>query len=163
VADQSLDSLVQGRGLGENRYAPHQLLENVHLRSPSQVATRGVAQLVHGPDDLQERLQRTLPNPVVIVCKLADQLDSAILDVRQEVGTSGSEESTDGVCGNLLLDTDHAVDLEHLVDINLFKGVDPDSSRRGTSRGKGFCGTVLHMSSVPTHQSAVNNLPTVSS
>jgi len=79
------------------------------------------------------------------MCKLADQLNSTILDVREEVGAGGFKESADGICGDLLLDADHAIDLEDLVDIKLFKGcitsLDPDGGRRATSRGKGFCGT----------------------
>lgn len=73
--------------------------------------------------------------------KLPNQLDSAVLDVRKEMSTSGSEEPANGVCGDLLFDTDYAVDLEQLVDINFLKGADPDGSRRSTPGSKGFCGT----------------------
>lgn len=79
--------------------------------------------------------------------KLSDQLDSAFLDIRQEVGASGSKKSTEGVCGNFLLNTDHAVYFQQLVDINLFEGVNTDCSRRGASRGEGLRDTPFRIES----------------
>ena len=71
--------------------------------------------------------------------KLTDQLDSTVLDVRQEVVAGGFEESTEGFCGDVFLEAHQTVSFsKHLVGINFFKDVDCDSCSRGTSGGESF-------------------------
>ena len=74
--------------------------------------------------------------------ELANQLDGAVLNIGQEVGTSGFKKTANGIRGNLLLDADHAVDLEYLVNINidLLEGFNVDCGRGGASRSKGSRG-----------------------
>lgn len=78
-----------------------------------------------------------------------DELESTRLDVREEVVAGGSEERSNGVSCNFLLDCNRAVDFEHLVEVNIFKlnfGVaidiirDRDRIGRGGSRCEGSSG-----------------------
>ena len=84
------------------------------------------------------------------MCELANQFESAILDEGQEFCTGGFEKSTNSIGRNLLLDTDHAVDFEDLVTIDVFESVDPNCGCWGASRGKGFRGTAFRAYLVPS-------------
>ena len=152
MANQRLDGLVQWRGLRKIGLGPAPATRGrfAHILQPRLPLGR-VAQFVHSPNDRQERLQRTLPDPIVIMRELSDQLDSAVLDVRQEVGTGGFKKSTEGVRGDLLLDTDHTVYFEQLVNINFFEGVNADCGCGGGSRRKGLGGTAFSVRSAPSH------------
>lgn len=80
---------------------------------------RWVAEFIERTDGLQKRIGSRLADTVIVVGELADKLNRALLDVRQEVLTSGVEDAADGVGSNLLLNADGAVDIEHLVNVNV--------------------------------------------
>ena len=77
------------------------------------------AQVIEGTDDLQKTVSSTLPDTIVVVRQLSDELHGALLDIRKEVVTSVGADGTDGVASNLLLDADGAVDVENLVEVDV--------------------------------------------
>lgn len=79
----------------------------------------GVADLVERAYDLEQGLGRGFADAVVVVRQLRDELDRALLNERQEVGSRGGEEPTNRVRGNLFLNADRAVDVEQLVDVDI--------------------------------------------
>ena len=77
------------------------------------------AQIIEGTDDLQKTVSSTLPDTIVVVRQLSDELHGALLDIRKEVVTSVGADGTDGVASNLLLNADGAVDVENLVEVDV--------------------------------------------
>lgn len=78
-----------------------------------------VAESVERPDDTKEGVTCGLADAIVVVTELSDELDRALLDIRQEVAFRGREQSADCVCGDLFLDADRAVDVKNPVDIDV--------------------------------------------
>ncbi len=94
-----------------------QKTHRVSTRNPLLV----LAQVIEGPDDLQQRIRRALPDALVIVGQERDELERAGLDERQEVHLGRGEERADGVGRDLLLDGNGAVDVHHLLDVDVLE------------------------------------------
>jgi len=77
------------------------------------------AQIVKGPDDFQKRIGCTLPDTFIVVRKEGDELKCARLDEGQELELGRSEEGSNGVCSDLLLNGDSTVNIHHLVEIEV--------------------------------------------
>ena len=80
-----------------------------------------ITQIVEGPDDLQQRIRRALPDALVVVGQERDELEGARLNERQEVHLGRGEERADGVRRNLLLDGNGAVYVHHLLDVDVLE------------------------------------------
>ena len=80
-----------------------------------------LAQIIEGPDNLQQRIRRALPDALVVVGQERDELERAGLDEGQEVHLGRGEERADGVGRNLLLDGNGAVDVHHLLDVDVLE------------------------------------------
>ncbi len=99
-----------------------------------------LAQVIEGPDDLQQRIRRALPDALVIVGQERDELERAGLDEGQEVHLGRGEERADGVGRDLLLDGNGTVDVHHLLDVDVLQvdggvSVDVDLLSDGDSIG----------------------------
>ena len=80
-----------------------------------------LAQIVESPDDLQKRISCTLPDALIVVRKKGDELKCAWLDEGQELELGRSEEGSNGICSDFLLNGDSTVDIHHLVEIEVFE------------------------------------------
>ncbi len=78
-----------------------------------------ITQIVEGPDDLEQRVHRTLPDALIVVVKKLSELQGAGLNIREEMMLGGSEESANGVSSNLFLNSNRTVDVHHLVEIEI--------------------------------------------
>lgn len=117
---------------------------------------RLVANLVEGADGLEQRISGTLADTFVVVVEEFNELQGALLDVRQEVSLRGGEHGADGISSNLLLDSNSTVDIEQLVQVEIleFDGwvavgvyltadVDRVGGRRTGGEGLGSAGNEL--------------------
>ena len=122
-----------------------QKIETYHSGPGNPVSV--ITQLVQGPDYLQQRIQSTLSDTLVVVAKQFSELQGTWLNVREEVAPGSVEKGSNGICCNLFFDCDGTVDIHKLVEVNIIElnavlatviG-DGDSIRRGGARVKGIC------------------------
>lgn len=70
-----------------------------------------IAQLVEGPDNLEQRFSCTFPDALIIMRQKRDKLKSTLFDIRKEMALSSREEGSNSVGGNFLLDSNGAVNI----------------------------------------------------
>ena len=80
-----------------------------------------IAQIVESANDLQERVHSALPDAFIVVGEKLNQLERAWLDIGEEVALRSSEQRSNGVCSNLLLNSDGTVDIHQLVEIKILE------------------------------------------
>lgn len=80
-----------------------------------------ITQVVEGPNNLQKGVGGALSDTFVIMREKGYELKSALLDVGEEMSLSCREQCANSVGSNFLLHSDRTVDVQHLVQINIFK------------------------------------------
>jgi hypothetical protein len=79
-----------------------------------------IAEFIENPDNLQKRVGSGLSDALVIMGKQLYQLQGTLLDIWEEVIASCRKDSANCVSSDLLLNGDGAVDVEHLIEIDIF-------------------------------------------
>jgi len=97
-----------------------------------------VAQIVEGSDDLEKRINSTLPDPFIVVVEQGNQLNNTGLDERKEMATGGSEDCTDCVSCNFLFDSDGTVDIHELLEVKILNIVSVEIFLKGDGVGGRF-------------------------
>src|SRR5262245_59140458 len=80
-----------------------------------------ITEFVESPDDLQQRICCRLSNTLVIMRQQPNQLQSALLDVGEEMVMCRGKQGPDSVRSNLFLDGDGTIDIEHFIKIDIFE------------------------------------------
>lgn len=94
----------------------HKIAHHFGARQPFLV----VAEFIEGPYNLQKRICCRLSDTFIVMRQELNQLQGALFNPREEVVTRCSKHSANGVRGNLFLYSNGAVDVKHLVNINIF-------------------------------------------